>query len=348
MKQEWIKRSAELRQWVLVDSRFGRELERAQVVAAERKASLMEKLRNWSKEVVIHRGDTTVTLYDFVSKFKQEFDKDDLIVSAKSIAYDFFLSIFPGIIFLFTLLPYIPLENAQGKVLKEIEKGFGGQGQLYDTLHTTIMDITSKPREGLMSFGFLIALWSTTNGMVALMEGFNKCYNTKETRGFVKTRIIAVLMLFLMVLVLLVGMLSLVFGKVIINFLVEQTGISMGQATMINLLQIASYVFIVFGAISVLFYLGPTVKQRWRFFSVGSAIATALSIGINLGFSYYVNNFASYNAVYGSIGSIIVMMLWLQLMSLSLLMGFEINAVMDEVKGLKRIRQKHQFDGDIE
>lgn len=292
------------------------------------------------RNVQIKRKD--VSLYDVIIVLIDKVRKDEIFERANSVAFNFTLAIFPTIIFLFTLIPYIPYPPALDvKILRFLQDVM--PYSMYEAAASTIEDIVSKPRGGLLSFGFVLALYLATNGMSSLMQAFNRCYRTVERRGFLKTRLIATILTFTLALVVFLAILLLIVGQFFITAM-EQYGFMEESVVYLIILLRFVVIFIIFlTGISSIYYLAPAVHDRWRFFSFGSIIATLLSIGVSYGFSFYINNFGTYNKVYGSIGALIAIMIWLFILSVVLLIGFEINASVDTATKLnldKKINAK--------
>jgi membrane protein len=199
-------------------------------------------------------------------------------------------------------------------------------------ISSTILDILSNQRGGLLSLGFAFSLYLSTNGTLALMRAFNACYRTIENRSGWKTRLIATGLTINLAFVLFLAIMLLVVGQLVLdyflNHLPEFPFLNLDDFTVHLLFALRFIViFIVFFlAISTLYYFGPAIHYNWRFFSVGSLVATLLILAVSYGFSYYVTNFGTYNKVYGSIGVLIAIMVWVQLVTVVLLIGYEINA----------------------
>ena len=257
---------------------------------------------------------------------------DEILDRANGVAFNFILAIFPAIIFLFTLIPYVtnffPEINTES-----IMQFLGNQipASMYDVISTTLSDIIGIQRGGLLSFGFIFSLYLSTNGMMALMRAFNACYRTTENRGAIRTRLIATgltinmaIALFLAVLLLVVGQLAL---EYVMNHLPEFEWLDMSSFTVFLLfaLRFLALFLAFFLAISFVYYFGPAIHYNWRFFSVGSVLATLLSLAVSYGFSFYITNFGTYNKVYGSIGALIALMVLIQLITIVLLVGYEVN-----------------------
>jgi membrane protein len=290
----------------------------------------------WMKKIRFKKRED-VSLYRIVKFFLRNLQDDEIMDRANGVAFNFILAIFPAIIFLFTLIPYV--SNYFPEINTESIMGFMKElmpPSIYEAASTTILDIVSNQRGGLLTLGFVFAMFLSTNGMMALMRAFNACYKTIENRSGVKTRLIATALTFNMTFVLFLAILLLVVGQFVMDYMVnnfnEFTWINLNDFTVFLLLMLRLLViFAVFLlSISSIYYFGPAIHYNWRFFSIGSFVATWLCIAVSYGFSYYVTNFATYNKVYGSIGVLIAIMVWIQLITVVLLFGYEINASIHE------------------
>ncbi len=291
----------------------------------------------WMKNIRFSKHED-VSLYRIVKRFLRNLQDDEIMDRANGVAFNFILAIFPAIIFFFTLIPYVTrfFPEINRESIMDFLKGLAESGlmppNMYEVASTTILDIVSNQRGGLLTLGFLFALVLSTNGMLALMRAFNACYKTIENRSGLKTRLIATGLTINMTIVLFFTVLLLVVGQLVTEYLLNnfEDFTSFNLSTFeVNLLFALRFLIIFitfFLAISTIYYFGPAIHYNWRFFSIGSFIATLLCIGVSYGFSYYITNFATYNKVYGSIGVLIALMVWVQLITVVLLVGYEINA----------------------
>jgi membrane protein len=270
-------------------------------------------------------GFKPLSLYTVAVFFFGELKQGTLANKASSLAYNFMLAIFPATIFLFTLIPYIPIRHFQDQLLNLLAQVMPHDA--FKTFETTITEIIKKPNGGLFSFGFLTTLFFATNGVSRLMQAFNKSSLIEETRSYLYRRWVALVLTIVISFSLLVAVIILILGHKTLHFLQHQfNSEAQGWFLVIALLRWIIVVVIFFVTVSLLYRYGPAHKQRWKFLSPGSILATGLAVLTSLGFTYYINNFASYNKIYGSIGTLIVMMIWLYLNSLIILIGFELNA----------------------
>lgn len=291
----------------------------------------------WLKKIRFS-GHEDVSLYRIVKRFLHNLQDDEIMDRANGVAFNFILAIFPAIIFFFTLIPYVTryFPEVNKETIMGFLRGLAESGlmppNMYEVASTTILDIVSNQRGGLLTLGFLFALVLSTNGMLALMRAFNSCYKTIENRSGLKTRLIATGLTINMTIVLFVTVLLLVVGQLVIEYLfgnfqdLTSFNLSRFEVNLIFSLRFLIIFITFFLAISTIYYFGPAIHYNWRFFSIGSFVATLLCLAVSYGFSYYITNFATYNKVYGSIGVLIALMVWVQLITVVLLVGYEINA----------------------
>lgn len=281
-----------------------------------------------------HPFNSKTTWYEFLKKMTDKITGNDTSERAASVSYSLILAIFPTVIFLFTLIPYIPVPKLDDQIMAFFKRLL--PGDTFSSVDTTIRDIISRPRSGILSFGFLLALYSATSGLVALMNAFNSSHESEDSRGFFKVRVTAVGLTLTLAFALILAIVVLIIGGVVSDYLLR-FGI-LNNVVIINLLAIGRYllVFAVFvGTVSVIYRFGPDVNMKWAFVTPGSILASVLIVLTTLGFSYYVSNFGSYNKVYGSIGTLIALMIWINLISLLLILGFEMNVALYNLEGDK-------------
>lgn len=287
------------------------------------------------KSIHIHKKE--VSWYDFIRVFIHNFKNDEINTRASAVAFNFTLAIFPALIFLFTLIPYIPIPDLYEKISELIS-----DIAVLERLDQTIQDIISKPRAQLLSFSVLLSLYLATNGMIALMQAFNKIYRTIEKRGFLKTWTIAVSLTVLLSTSLFLAISLLIVGQFILKFLTENGFLTQDLVILAIFALRFIVIFITFLLVlSTIYYFAPALHEKWKFISPGSLVATILTMLVSYLFSFYVGNFDSYNKLYGSIGTMIALMVWLYLVSMIILSGFEINASLEQaIHRAKRFRNK--------
>lgn len=294
---------------------------------------LVARVLTWSKEHSLP-GFFKVSIYDVTIFLLNELKRFDLFTRANSIAYSFFLSIFPSIIAFFTLIPlfkralieYLPQgDNFDIYLRTEIQRIMPGVAG--ERLFSFVDDITNNPRFGLLSFGFILAIYFASNGMLALMRGFQKSYSkTFRQRTTIKKRMVAVMLTFLIGILLIFAIIFIILGEFLLGILNDFISLDLMTQFTIQVIRWLSIIFLFYMGIGLIYRYGAATKRRFKFLSPGTTLATILCIISSVVFSAYVNEFNTYNELYGSIGTIIVMMLWIQINSLNLLIGFELNA----------------------
>jgi len=291
---------------------------------------------DWTKVYVLP-GFSPIPLYTVASFFFKELGKDSLLNKASSLAYTFMLAIFPGIIFLFTLIPFIPKRiGFQDQLMVLLQLILPAQA--YKAFEATLSEIIKIQNGKLLSFGIILSVFFATNGMHSLMNAFNKSSLIVETRTWVKQRLIALVLTLVLAVSLIITIGAMTAGEIALNYI--NKGLHIKGHFIVYIIDISRWLLLgilYFVTISILYRYGPANTKKWRFFSPGSWLATILAFLTIWGFSFYINHFGSYNKVYGSIGTLIVIMIWLYLNSLILLIGFELNASMDLTKRSVRI-----------
>lgn len=274
-------------------------------------------------------GFDGMALYDVMVFFWRSIVDGALSTRASAIAFSFFVAMFPAIIFLFTLIPYIPIENFQNELFLLIEDMV--PATTFMAIKETVEDILTRQRGGLLSLGFFMALIFSTSGFASMMSAFDASLHSFERRTWLGQRLIALLLLAILSVLIAVAIALITYGQHFINYLVE-TGYLKDHFTF-YMLTFGKWVVILllfFMANSFLYYLAPAKKTKWRFISAGGTLSTVLSIITFVGFSYYINNFGQYNKLYGSIGTLLVILLLMYILSTILLVGFELNASINE------------------
>ena len=289
-----------------------------------KESRLFRAFRIITKRIILP-GFDRMPLYDVIVFFIKGLMDGSITTRASSIAFKFFLAMFPAILFLFTLIPYIPIQHFQRTLLETIHTSV--PENFYVLINSTITDIISRQQGGLLSFGVVMALYFASNGILGVIVAFNNTSHSIETRKWWQQYMISIVLMVILSLIVVISTALILLGTAGIKYLNHAHIID--QSLVLYLIKYGRWVVVllmVFFAISFLYFLAPAKRQRFRFISAGSTLATLLFLATTSGFNFYVNNFAKYNALYGSIGTIIVIMMWLYFNSIALLVGFELNA----------------------
>lgn len=281
--------------------------------------------------------DFDVTTYQgFTKELLMRIKKSDITGLASQLAFFFLLSLFPLLIFLFTLLPYLNLD--QSEIFLFI-RDYAPESVAI-LLEDTLGDVLSSRNSGLLSFGIIATIWSASKGMNALTSALNRSYFQDETRSFIVARGMSVVFTVMLIAVLIVALVLPVFGQQIGMFAFSYLGLEEGFLRLWASLRWVLPPVLIYCVFSLIYWLVPNLKLQYRSVVLGSIFATVGWIVTSLGFSFYVGNYGNYSSTYGSIGAIIVLMMWLYLSGIILMLGGQINAVMSERKQVLQAREK--------
>ena len=269
-------------------------------------------------------GFSGLSIYDVTIFFFKGLQEGAITTRASSLAFNFFLAFFPSIIVFFTLIPYIPIDGFQ-ETLMEIISNILPPSTNVATFET-LEDIINNQRGGLLSIGFILALYFSTNGMSSLIQAFNSSYHIRESESILKHQLLSIILTIILSALVFLTIILIIFGKATILYLIKYQTISQNQITLLNIAKWVILIFMLFIAITTIFNLGPSIKSKTKIFSPGALLATLFIILTSVVFSYYIDNFSQYNKIYGSIGTLIIILLWIYFNAIILLIGFELNA----------------------
>ncbi len=296
----------------------------------------LKKLLIWARRTSLP-GFGGVPLYDIIRFIYLEIMKEDVALRANAIAFSFFIGIFPSLLFLLALLPYLPEDYNIFFILKDSMKGIL-PGMAEDWIFQLIDDL-NEPRGGLLSVGALLALYFGSNGMLMLIKGFEKNYpQSYNKRNLFQKRFVAIKLTLTMMLLLIVSMVLIVLGQQWLPYLFEFLHLNQFARISLDLLRYMIVLLLFYFFISFIYRYGPAFHKKSGFFTPGAFLATVLSILSSVAFSWYVNNYGRYNQLYGAIGTLIVIMAWLQINASILLIGYELNASIQVNKDILKER----------
>jgi membrane protein len=248
-----------------------------------------------------------------------------LMLRAKAIAFSFFLALFPSIIFLFSLLPYVPIDNFANEIIGYLKR-VAPNKEMVNLFLPIVNDILGQPKVGVLSIGFLLIIFFMKNGVITMMQSFNVHFDHKDPFLFIKNQIKSIILTLIILFLFVSTIFLLVLGKTIMTFIFNFFDYD-GQflVVLIDFLRYTISISLNVLVVSILYNYGPALKIQQRFITPGSILATTLIIGVSLLFSKYIIHFGNYNKLYGSLGTIMLTMIWLYWNSMAILIGFEIN-----------------------
>lgn len=307
-----------------------------------------EKLVRESKPYrnMVHRSKSLVLpgfegmpLYDVVKFFLKETRNKSLGERAAAISFNFLLAIPPFFIFLFTLVPYIPMKNVE-PTLYELAEDVTPNYNTYIIIRDMIHDFLYTHRNGLLSIAFIMGFFASSNAVMGIMRSFNKKLPGFRRRKWWQKRLTALRITAILVFLLLLTVILIIAQGTVLKFVFETFGIT--NKRILSIADVTRWILIgllFFSILSVIYRFVPATTKKWKFITAGSTFATLLMILITILFSFFVNNFGNYNKIYGSVGTIIVLMLSVYFYSFILLVGFELNASIRILREIANTRQ---------
>lgn len=257
--------------------------------------------------------------------FKEMLD-DNCLGLAAQLAYYFFLSLFPALLVVVTLTSFFPFQ-----LLDKVLDWFAGftPPDVLNIVRAQILQIRNSGNTGLLTFGILGALWSSSSAMSAIVDTLNRAYGVKETRRWWQTQILAVLLTIVLSLFVLVSLTLVLAGPEIAQHIAARVGLGPVFAWTWTILQWPVVFLLISEGFAIVYYFAPDAEQRWRWVMPGAYFGTLLWLAISIGFRFYIVHFSDFNKMYGSIGAVIVLLLWFYLSGLVLLFGAELNSELE-------------------
>lgn len=270
------------------------------------------------------------TLYHLLSIYTTGIFKGSFSPRASSIAYSFLLALFPFLLLVLNLIPYIPIKSFQERFLLFVQELL--PPQTADFFYPIIADIAVNRRSTLLSFVFFLMLILSANGVNAIFSSFQYSFHVSLNRNFFRQYLLAVGISMLLALVLLTSVGGILYGEYLIQSFKSYHIIS-NEGAYISIFQFLIFVAMVYTSIAILYFFGTKEAAFKQFFSTGTTVTTVLFVATTYFFGVYINNFSNYNELYGSIGALMILMLYIWINSNLLLLGFELDVSIRRLKG---------------
>lgn len=297
----------------------------------------VQKARAWARRTPFP-GAREVTLYEVGKNFIKEIRAQKLSIVGAAVTYRFLMAIPPTLLFLFSLVPYLPLQHVEDNILTVLAFLTPNQNT-YDSIAGTVTDFMRNERRDLLSIGVIATLFFSSNGMMGLMRVMDRSLLLYKKRNWLSRRWTAIKLTFLLIIVAILTLTALAVQSAAINDLLEEI---FGTVLVVKLFSLLILVIVVFLSICMVYTYGPSLTHRFKFISPGSVFATVLCLLLTAVFFFLVNNVLHYNKVYGSIGTILAMMVWLYLLTQVILLGFMLNVATIAAKFAGREDEKKQ------
>lgn len=287
-------------------------------------------------------GFNGIAIYDVILFFIGQVKTIGMTERASAVAFNFVMAIPPAIIFLFTLIPFIPItDEFQEEMFTLIREVIPGEKNNAVVIHF-LEDFINNPRNGLLSLGFVLSLFFSSNAMMGIMRSFDKNYIGFKKRKGLQTRLVAIKITLILYVFVLISVFLLVGRVAVLKWL----GVTNETVLwIINNFRLVVVVLLFFSSISIIFRHAPSVHKKWKMINPGSILATFLMLLMTFAFSWWVTNFSNYNQLYGSISTILIIMALIFINSLVLLIGFELNV---SISSLRKIADERKENGTTE
>lgn len=280
-----------------------------------------------------------MSLYDVLGMYITGITKGALATRAGAISYSFFMSLFPFILFVLNLLPIITFIEYEADVLPFLEDVL--PSSTVAVFENTIANIFEKERVGLLSTSFIFSMFLMANGVNALFSGFQNSYHTKITANFIKQYFTAFCVALLLALFLFLAVIAIPLVEVYVIQNLEDYGLISNELIGMQVAKYIIFTLMFYTIIAMFYYFGAPEKNSRKYFTPGAALSTVLFLVTTYLFGVYVENFAQYNELYGSIGAILILMLYIWLNSNILLLGYELNASLLTLRRKVENKLKH-------
>jgi membrane protein len=263
-----------------------------------------------------------------------EIQRDELLGRGAQLAYYFLLALFPALIFLTALMGLFPLQNAMPELMAYLQNVLPEDA--LSLVQKYLEQVVSGSGGGLLSLGFLGALWASSSGVTAIIESLNTVYGASESRPFWKVRLLAILLTIGLAGFIIMSITLILYGEHIASWIAHFVGLGWLFELAWVIVQWPVAIALMLFALAAIYYFCPDVEQDWRWVTPGSLLGVLLWLIVSLCFKLYVENFSDYNKVYGSIAGVIVLMLWFYFSGITLLLGGELNAEIEKAAQMQR------------
>jgi membrane protein len=266
---------------------------------------------------------------DIARKTIHEIDEDNCLGLAAQLAFYFLLALFPALLFLVALIGYLPVEDALADLIRAL--GAVAPREILTLLRGQLDRIAEGNEGGLLTLGFIGAIWSSSAAMVAIIDALNHAYDVDEWRPWWKRRIVSILLTVALSVFILIALTFILIGPEMAYSIADWAGVAPAVALVWQIVRVPVMILCIILGIDIVYHFAPNRATRWTWITPGSIFATGSWLLSSFAFRFYVTNFADYTATYGAIGGIIVTMLWFYVCALTMLIGAELNGVIEQV-----------------
>ncbi len=275
-------------------------------------------------------GFDGLSLYSVAKFFVESFQKGALTTRAAAISFRFFVAVFPVLIMLLSLIPIIPIDNFQDNLFESIRDFF--PGDTFTLVEETVEDLLNKSHNTVFSIGFVLSVFYASNSVNAILQAFNESHNIDDKGNYLIIRLVSILIMLILSIFIFVAVALIIFSGFVFEWMVQKDFITKDSVILLQLAKWFISLLLIYLSISILYNIGDFEHRKWKTFSAGASFTTILLILTSVAFAWFVNNFAAYNKLYGSLGTFLLLLIWINLNSVILLSGFELNTSIMKAK----------------
>ena len=291
----------------------------------------IDKLKNFTDHIPLP-GFKGISIFDLLKFLKEVFSKGNFAIRSAAVSFHFFVGIFPTLIFLVSLIPYLPIEGLQENIFVQMQLIL--PDMIYHLFESTLEELLTKKYTVLLSIGFLLSIYYASQGINTLLIAFNQSYQVELDRHPIKQRLLSLGVFLIMITLFLAAVSLSVFENIIGNYVNFEEIVHMSP-WLFNGLNFIGILILVMLAISILYHFGHPGIKKFQFINPGTSFATVVILLASWGLSFYFSQFDTYNKIYGSIGSLLVALVWLNTVSYVLIIGFELYTKADTIRRIK-------------
>jgi membrane protein len=288
-------------------------------------------------------GFEGLTLYAVGNFFLDGLKQGALTTRGAAIAFRLFLAFFPAILVMLSLIPLVPIVDFQDNLFAAIQQVL--PGETFALFEQTIADLILNKHNEVLSASFLVGLFFASNSINAILSGFNGSVNLENKGGLLKTRLFSLGVLFVMALVVVICMALITLSEVIFDYGFAQVEMTEGLAQfLVSSVRYIIIITLIYSVVTLLYNVGNLDMKKFKFFSAGAMLTTMFFLMTTIGFAIYLNNFGNYNELYGTLGTLVVLLVWLDFNCLILLLGFELNASISKATLLSDVKLEPKME----
>ena len=265
---------------------------------------------------------------EIVARTIREIDDDNCLGLAAQLAFYFFLSLFPALLFLVALIGHLPIENVLTQLLEAL--GPIAPSEVLTLLRTQLDEVARGSYASLLTLGIVGAIWSSSAAMVAIIDALNHAYDIEERRPWWKRRIVAIALTVALALFIVTSLVLVLVGPDVASLMAGWVGLGPAFSLSWAIARWPLMIFLVILGVDLVYHFAPNRRSRWVWITPGSLLATSLWVASSFAFKFYVANLANFNATYGAIGGVVVLLLWFYVSGLAILIGAELNGVIEQ------------------